>query len=277
MTAPIHTAHINGLDIRYRLEGADDRPLVVLSHSLATSQEMWGFQLPLLARHFRVLAYDMRGHGASGTPDEARMDGAYTLEQLADDVAGLVAHLGYGRVHFVGLSIGGMIGQVLALRHPALVERLVLSSTITGATDAAGKKMWDDRIRQVEAQGVASQVDGTIARWLSPDFIDQAPQTTDWIRGLIRANPVAGYVGCGRAIAGMNIRAADLGKLRLPTLVIAGEKDPGATVADAETIRSRIQGARLAVIAGGLHLANVEKPHDFNETLLSFLTGANEA
>ncbi len=265
-------ARINGIDIRFRLDGAADRPLVVLSHSLATSRDMWGFQLPLLAAHFRVLAYDMRGHGATEASG-----GAYTLEQLADDVAGLVAHLGYGRVHFVGLSIGGMIGQVLAMRHPRLVDRLVLSSTMTGAADAAGRKTWDERIKVVEANGVESQVDGTLARWLSADFIRQAPQTADWIRGLIRATPVAGYVGCGHAIKGMNIRAGDLGKLRLPTLVVAGENDPGATVAVAETIRSRIQGARLAVIRGGLHLANVEKPHDFNEALLGFLTGARDA
>lgn len=266
------TARINGIDIRYRLEGADDRPLVVLSHSLATSHEMWGFQIPLLARQFRVLAYDMRGHGRSGDPQ-----GAYSLGQLADDVAGLVAHLGYGRVHFVGLSIGGMIGQVLALRHPALVERLALCSTVTGSVGADGQKAWDERIALVAAKGVESQVDGTIARWLSPEFVRQAPLTTQWIRDLIRATPTAGYVGCGHAIKGLNIQAADLGKLRMPTLVVAGEKDPGATVTEAETIRSRIQGARLCVIPGALHLANVEKPHDFNEALLGFLAGTDNA
>jgi 3-oxoadipate enol-lactonase len=266
------TARINGIDIHYRLDGAEDRPLVVLSHSLATSQAMWGLQIPLLARHFRVLAYDMRGHGRTGDPQ-----GAYSLEQLADDVAGLVAHLGYGRVHFVGLSIGGMIGQVLSIRHPRLVERLVLASTMTGATDANGAKMWDERIKLVEAKGVESQIEGTIARWLSAEFIKDAPLTTDWIRGLIRATPLAGYIGCGHAIKAMDIRPADLGNLRLPTLVMAGEHDPGATVAVAETIRSRIQGARLAVITGALHLANVEKPHDFNEVLLGFLTGTHDA
>jgi 3-oxoadipate enol-lactonase len=261
---------IDGTLFNYRLDGREDRPLVVLSHSLATSHEMWGYQLPLLARHFRVLSYDMRGHGASEAVGQ-ELSGGYTLEMLADDVVNLTAKLGFSRFHFVGLSIGGMIGQVLALRHGKVVDRLVLSSTGTGKASPEARAMWDERLNQVRKSGPASLAEGTLLRWFSADFMKRAPHVIEWIDGQIRATPSEGYIGCGTAIKEMNIAAEALGTLRQPTLVIAGEKDPGAPVAGAETLRSRIQGAQLTVIPDAMHLCNIEKAHPFNEALLGFL------
>ncbi len=209
-----------------------------------------------LLRHARAWQTDATGE------DLTR---GYTLEQMADDVAELVAKLGHGRFHFVGLSIGSMIGQVLALRHPNMLDRLVLACAGTGKPNADQQKMWDDRVAAIAKDGVASQVEGTLARWLSAEFRAAEPETTAWIADLIRATPAAGYIGAALAIKRMDIPGDRLETLRLPTLCIAGEKDPGAPVAAVSALRDRIQGARLAVIEGGYHLCNVEKPQAFNE------------
>ena len=261
---------LDSTNFHYRLDGPEDRPLVVLSHALSVSHDMWRPQLPELAQHFRVLAYDMRGHGQTDATGEDLTRG-YTLEQMADDVAELVAKLGHGRFHFVGLSIGSMIGQVLALRHRNMLNRLVLCCAGTGKPNADQQKMWDDRVAAIAKDGVASQVEGTLGRWLSAEFRAAEPETTAWIADLIRATPAAGYIGAALAIKRMDIPGAALETLRLPTLCIAGEKDPGAPVAAVSALRDRIQGARLTVVEGGYHLCNVEKPRDFNQAVLGFL------
>lgn len=259
-------AKINGTDLFITVSGQDAKPALILNHSLATSHEMWGLQLPIFARHFRVVAFDMRGHGASAAPT-----GAYSLEQLADDVVGVADHLNLKKFHFLGLSIGGMIGQTLGIRHGARLDKLILSSTLMGSVDAASAKGWDERNAVVKAEGPASQIDGTMARWLSADFQKTAPYTAQWIRDLIAATPADGYVGCGGAIKAMNLTADKLATIKTPTLVIAGEKDPGATPAMGTQIAAAISGAQTFVVPGGYHLCNVEFPHVFAERVLSFL------
>ena len=264
------SVRLDSTNFHYRLDGPEDRPLVVLSHALSVSGAMWHFQLPVLAQHFRVLSYDMRGHGQTDATGEDLTRG-YTLEQMADDVVHLAAKLGHSRFHFVGLSIGGMIGQVLALRHRKLLDRLVLCCTGTGKANADQQKMWDDRVAAIMKDGAGGQVESTLGRWFSPEFRTEGPQTMGWIADLIRATESSGYVGAALAIKRMDVPAAELETLRLPTLCIAGEKDPGAPVEAVGTLRDRIQGARFAVIKGGYHLCNVEKPHEFNEAMLGFL------
>jgi 3-oxoadipate enol-lactonase len=261
---------IEGTNFHYRLDGPEDRPLVVLSHALSVSHAMWGFQLPVLAAHYRVLSYDMRGHGQTDAAGEDLTRG-YTLEQMADDVVHLAAKLGHGRFHFVGLSIGGMIGQALALRHRKLLDRLVLCCAGTGKPNAEQQKMWDDRVAAIRKDGAAGQVEGTLGRWFSPEFRREAPKTMAWIADQIRATEATGYVGAALAIKRMDVSATELESLRLPTLCLAGENDPGAPPAAVGALRDRIQGARFTVIKGGYHLCNVEKPHDFNEAVLGFL------
>ncbi|GAB2174465.1 alpha/beta fold hydrolase [Dongia sp. agr-C8] len=264
------SVRLDHTNFHYRLDGPEDRPLVVLSHALSVSGAMWREQLPALTQHFRVLSYDMRGHGGTDATGEDLTRG-YTLEQMADDVAALAAKLGHGRFHFVGLSIGSMIGQVLALRHTKMLDRLVLACTGTGKPNADQQKMWDDRVAAIAKDGVESQVEGTLARWLSPEFRAAEPETIKWIADLIRATPPAGYIGAALAIKRMDIPGEKLETLRLPVLCIAGEKDPGAPVAAVSALRDRIQGARLTVIEGGYHLCNVEKPQPFNEAVTGFL------
>ncbi|WP_374654798.1 alpha/beta fold hydrolase [Dongia sp.] len=261
-------AKINGTELFIAATGPEDKPALILNHSLATSHEMWGLQLPVFARHFRVVAFDMRGHGASAAPKAA-----YTLDQLADDVVGVADHLGLKRFSFIGLSIGGMIGQTLGFRHGARLEKLILSSTLMGSVGAEGAKAWDERNALVKEKGVANQIDGTMARWLSADFQKHAPRTSQWIRDLIAATPADGYAGCGEAIKGMKLTADKIATIKTPTLVIAGEKDPGATPAMGAEIAAAIPGAKSYVIPGGYHLCNVEFPHLFTEHALSFLLG----
>jgi 3-oxoadipate enol-lactonase len=257
-------ARVNGIDIAYRLDGPADAPVVMLSHSLATTMAMWRGQVPALAARYRVLSYDMRGHGESAAPK-----GPYSLDMLADDAAALLDHLKIERAVFVGLSVGGMIGQALALRHPRRLGALVLCNT-TSAAPPPMREVWDQRIAQVESGGMVTQVEPTLARWFTEPFRRANPKVMEWVAGMIRGTPVDGFVGCGRAIQQLAFTDR-LGGIKAPTLVVAGDSDPGTTVAMAETIRERIPGAELGVIEGASHLSAIEKQDAFNQSLSKFL------
>src|SRR5208337_4428176 len=157
-------ARVNDVVIHYEIEGPGDAPLVTLSHSLATSLELWDLQLPVLRGEYRILRFDTRGHGSSSAPA-----GPYTMEMLAADVIGLLDRLGIRRTHFMGISMGGMIGQVLACRYPERIDKLVLCDT-TGRVLADTAPIWDERIRAVETGGMQALAEQTLERWLSGEF-----------------------------------------------------------------------------------------------------------
>ena len=257
-------ASVNGIDVSYELEGPAAAPVVMLSHSLATTMAMWRPQRPALSREFRLLRYDMRGHGETSAPA-----GPYSFAMLAGDALGLLDHLKIDRAAFVGLSIGGMIGQYLAIHHPERLSCVALCST-TSAIPQAGREMWDQRIAAVEAGGMDGQVQSTLERWFTAAYRAANPDVMDWIAGMIRGTPVAGFVGCGHAIKSLNL-TAELKRVKVPTLVMPGEKDPGTPPAVSEVIRDAIPGAEYAVIADAAHLANVEQAAAFNDRLLAFL------
>jgi 3-oxoadipate enol-lactonase len=257
-------ARISDIDIAYQLDGPAQGPIVMLSHSLAATMDMWRPQLPALAKDYRVLRYDMRGHGESSAPG-----GAYGFAMLAGDVVGLLDHLGIERVGFVGLSIGGMIGQYLAIHHADRLRCVALCST-TSAIPEAGRAMWDERIAAVESGGMAPQVAPTLERWFTAPYRSAHPDVMDWIGGMIRSTPVAGFVGCGRAIQGLNL-TAELPKIKVPVLVLPGEKDPGTPPALSEIIHKAIAGSEYAVVKDAAHLANVEQAAAFNEMVAPFL------
>ena len=152
----------NGIDINYEIEG--DGPVVTFSHSLACNLSMWDEQVRALKGRYRVLRFDTRGHGQTGAPA-----GAYTLEQLADDLKGLLDGLAITATHFVGLSMGGMIGQIFALKHPAMVQSLVLCDT-TSRYPAAAAPIWEERIKAVGAKGMEPMVAPTLERWFTAPF-----------------------------------------------------------------------------------------------------------
>jgi 3-oxoadipate enol-lactonase len=258
---------VNDIDIAYQIDGAVDasRPWLVFSHSLACDHTMWEPQVAAFARTFNVLRFDTRGHGASSAPV-----GEYTLEQLADDLKGLLDALKIERCHFVGLSMGGMIGQVAALRFPLRFASLVLADT-TSRYPAEMRGVWDERIAAVRtAQGMSAIVPATLERWFTASFRERRPDVVAGIAERIRATPVAGYVGCAHAISRINLTAR-LPTIACPVLVIVGEEDRGTPPAMAEEIVQAIAGARLQRIPQAAHLSNLEQPEAFNAALGGFL------
>ena len=257
-------ATVNGRGIRYELSGPADRPAVMLSHSLCTRLEMWDAQMPALASAFRVLRYDTRGHGGSDAPG-----GAYSLEQLGDDAVGLLDVLGIDRVHWLGISMGGMIGQQLALERPERLHSLMLSSTAAVMGEQA-QPIWQDRIERARSRGMQDLVQETLERWFTPAYLQENPPPVEAIREQIRTTPVDGFVGCGEAIRRLDFLDR-LDQIRLPTLIIVGEDDPGTPVAASEAIHERISGSQLEIIPATRHLCNIEKTEAFNSRLLPFL------
>jgi 3-oxoadipate enol-lactonase len=254
----------NGIDINYELTGREGAPVVMLSHSLASSMVMWNPQLGSLEPHFKVLRYDMRGHGRSEAPD-----GAYTLEMLAEDAVALLDALGIDAVDFVGLSIGGMIGQALALNHGDRLESLALCDT-SAVMPAEAQPILQQRIALARQNCMADQVDGTLERWFTPQYLKANPPEVEMIRQQIKATPLAGYIGCSEALRGLNYLER-LSEITPPTLIVVGEEDPGTPVAASEAIHERIAGSQLVILPSARHLCNIEQAEAFNKALMDFL------
>ena len=236
----------------------------MLSHSLGSSLAMWNPQIEALEARFRVLRYDMRGHGKSDAPH-----GAYTLEQLGEDAVGLLDALGIETIHLVGLSIGGMIGQCIALNHPDLLRSLVLCDTAATMPEDA-QAIRQQRIEIAREQGMEPLLEPTLERWFTPAFLRRNPPHLELIRRHFLATPVAGYIGCSEAIRNLNYLER-LPEIKSPTLIIVGEEDQGTPVAASEAIRERIPDSRLAVLPSASHLSNVEQAEAFNTALIAFL------
>lgn len=256
----------NGIDINYVVEG--EGPWLTMSHSLACNLHMWGEEAKRLSQRYKVLRYDTRGHGASSAPA-----GAYTLELLADDLHGLLQALGVQSTHFVGLSMGGMIGQTFALKYPGMFKSLALCDT-TSRYPAEASGAWAERIKTVESQGMEPMVAPTLERWFTVAYRKQRPEVMDKVADMIRSTPVPGFVGCCHAIPKINLTAR-LKDIRCPSLVIVGQDDPGTPVAMAEEIHHALPGSKLVVIPSAAHLSNLEQPDAFNQALGAFVDQAN--
>jgi len=256
------TVCANGIDIHYRTDGADGS-WVLLAHALGVDHQLWDSIAQRLASRHRVLRYDARGHGKTSAPH-----GAYTLFQLADDAAGLLDALSIEQAHFVGLSMGGMVGQILGVRHAHRLLSLTLCDTVC-YTPVSAHAMWDERIGQVEAHGMSGIVEPTIQRWLTTPFREAHPDVVERIRELLRATPPHGYVGVCLAIKALDTRSS-LARIACPTLVMTGEQDTGAPVEVAQAIASHIPDARLKVIPDAAHLAPIEQEEAFLADLDEF-------
>ena len=255
---------VNGIDVNYTLDGPATAPVVTFSHSLATDLGMWDAEAKALAARFRVLRYETRGHGKTEAPK-----GAYTLDQLADDARELLKTLGIAKTHWVGLSMGGMIGQTLALKSPEIFQSLTLADTSSRVPPEA-RPTWQQRIQTAEAQGMEPLVEPTIERWFTAPFRERRKDVVDSVRAMIRSTPVAGYAGCCHAISQLDLTDR-IGAISLPTLVIVGEDDPGTPVAASRVMHERIKGSRLEIIPAAAHLANIEQPEAFGRALSTFL------
>jgi 3-oxoadipate enol-lactonase len=254
----------NGIQIHYTLEGPAGAPVVMMSHSLAANLSMWDPQLGVLTARYRVLRYDTRGHGGTDAPE-----GPYSLGQLAEDARALVQTLGIQRTSFIGLSMGSMIGQVLALTYPEMIQCLILCEA-SSRTSPELKLIWDERIRVAQTQGMGAHVESTIDRWFTAPFQERRADVVDPVRAMIRATKPAGYIGCIHAIKGLDLVGRQ-NAIQVPTLIIVGEQDPASPVANSQAIHERIQGSELVILKSAAHLSNMEQPEAFNRVVLAFL------
>jgi 3-oxoadipate enol-lactonase len=255
-------ANIDDARLFYRLEGRDGLPVLVLSHSLGCDHQMWAPQMPDLLDHFQILRYDTRGHGASGIPK-----GDTTMEQLGRDVLRLADLLKIERFAFCGLSMGGAVGQWLALHAPERLTSLVLAST---AARFGTPEMWEARRKAVREGGMAAVVDATMQRFFPPDMLARGDPYAQATRAVLLGTDPAGYTACCAAVRDVD-HAALLGKIRVPTLVIGSENDPSTPWAENGAILAReIPGAK-AVVLPGAHLSNMGQPRSFTSAVLEFL------
>jgi 3-oxoadipate enol-lactonase len=188
---------------------------------------------------------------------------------LGDDAVGLLDKLGIGVVHWVGLSMGGMIGQRLALNYPERLLSLALCDTAAIMPKEA-QPIWRERIDVARQKGMQALAQSTLERWFTPPYLGQNPPAVELIRKHFLTTPVTGYIGCSEAIRGLN-DLERLSELTTPTLIIVGEEDPGTPVAASEAMHERIRDSRLVVLPSAAHLSNVEQPDAFNSALIEFL------
>jgi 3-oxoadipate enol-lactonase len=252
--------------IHYDDVGPAGAPVVCFAHALAADSGMWAEQVPaLLAAGMRVLRVDMRGHGGSDPPA-----GNATLDELAADIAAVSDALAIDRVHFVGLSIGGMIGQALALRPGAKVASLMLCESPPASLPNVAQ-IWAPRIAAVQAaKSCAPIAEGTLERWLTPAFRARNPGRWQQIRDTVAATDPAGYLGCIHALSHFDFTRA-LPTLRVPALALYGEDDAASSAEENERLAALIPGGRFVPFAGARHLPNVEAPERFNRILLDWL------
>ncbi|MGH6968348.1 MAG: 3-oxoadipate enol-lactonase [Stellaceae bacterium] len=247
----------------YEFAGRSDAPVLMLGNSLGTDMHLWDAQVPALAARFRVLRYDMRGHGLTEVP--AGVD-ANTIDDLAGDVLALADALGVERFHYCGLSIGGMVGQRLGARAPGRVRSLALCNT---AMSVAAPQVYRDRADAVRRDGLDSIGDAVLERWFTPGFLKTNPDTARGMRTMLTRNSVAGYAGCCLALTRMDL-AADARRIACPTLVVAGAQDQATPAAAARAIAAAVKGAKLVEIPDCAHISSVERPAEVTAALTAF-------
>ena len=237
---------------------------VLLVHAIGCDHRMWDGLGTALSPRFRVIRMDVRGHGRSAVTPRP-----YSLDQLADDARDLLDSLKIDKAHWVGLSMGGMIGQAFALRHPQRLRKLVLANT-TSTYGTQGPEMWEARAKAVGEGGMAAVKELAMQRYFTDDFRASSSDVVDRIGSGFLATDPEGYIACCNAIRDLDF-SGDLHRIKAPTLVIAGEKDVGTPVAMSKAIADAIPGATLAVIPGAAHLSAVENPEAFNKLVEDFL------
>lgn len=254
--------------VHYSLDGPAAAPAVVLSPSLGTELAMWEPQARRLAERYRVISYDLRGHGRSPVPP-----GPYSIADLGSDLVELLDHLGVQRASLCGISIGGMVSMWAAAHAPERVEKLVVCCS-SAHIDPSGT--YRERAALVREQGLAVVAEGALERWFTPAFRESHPDLVRWICERLLAVPVEGYAGCCEALADEDLRS-ELGSVRAPTLVIAGAEDPATPVDHSQAIAAGIAGSRLQVVADTAHLANLGQPEVVGDLIVQHLSDSEGA
>jgi 3-oxoadipate enol-lactonase len=252
---------IDGARIWYTIDGRDDAPALLLLHSLGTSHVLWDEQLPPLVDSYRLIRYDVRGHGKSTAPP-----GEFTIEQLGRDALAVLDAAGAKTAVACGISIGGLTSIWLGQHSGGRVSKLVLANT---AARIGTYDVWSERMRTVREQGMALTAEQAMPRWFTDDFRVTHPEVIARFRQIARTCPLESYIGACAALRDADLRR-DLHRITAPTLVIAGSKDLSTTVADGAYLRDNIPEARLELLDAA-HLSNVERPQEFSELLADFL------
>lgn len=252
----------NGIEINYALEGPADAPVLMLSNSLLTDYGMWDTQVPAFTRKYRLLRYDSRGHG-----DTQATPGAYTMDLLVADVVGLLDALGIRKLHFLGLSMGGMIAQLLAARHGDRLSSVVMCDTACQMPPAS---LWNERIALAQAKGTGAFMQPMTDRWLTQGFRGKHPEVVARLGTMIARSSVEGLVGCASAIRDMD-HLPILPGIKVPALIVVGEQDVGTPVAAAEVLHRGIKDSKMVVIKDAAHMPNIEQSETFDSTVLGFL------
>jgi 3-oxoadipate enol-lactonase/4-carboxymuconolactone decarboxylase len=251
----------NGINVHVRIDGPPGGTPVVMLHSLGTTGAIWDAQAAALARSFRVIRPDLRGHGLTAcTP------GPYSMEQLADDVAALLDGLGIHQTHVAGISIGGMIAQAFAAKFAGRAASLILVDT---AMKIPPPDSWMARAATVRSEGFAPLADAVMSRWVTPGFA--ATPEAEGLRAQLMRTPVEGYAGAAEAIAAADLSGSTAG-LKVPALILVGEHDAATPVTDARALHEAIAGSSLVIVPGGAHIPTVEKPAELTAAMTNFLT-----
>lgn len=249
----------------YRIEGPAGAPLLILANSLGTTSAMWDPQVPAWTARFRVLRFELRGHGGTPAPP-----GPYRMDELADDLVDLLEHLGEESASICGLSVGGMVALSFASRYPDRVDGLVLACTGPALPPPGA---WAERAATVREKGTGVLLDILLGRWFTPGFIDRKPEVATSMEAMLSSADPEGYAGLCEAIGTADLHESMAG-VRAPTLVLAGAADPVAPPAMALTLAQGIPGAALMVLPGAAHLANIEQPDRFASAVVDHLCGS---
>jgi 3-oxoadipate enol-lactonase len=247
-------------------DGPADAPVVLLSNSLGATRGMWDAQVPALAERYRVVSYDTRGHGESPSPD-----GAWSLDDLVDDVVALLDEVGAERAHVVGLSLGGMTAMRLAAREPARVHRLAVLCTSASVDPAP----YRERAAAARRDGTASIAPTVVSRWVTPDFAAAHPHEVARLEAMVAGADDEGYARCCEVLAALDLRE-DLARITAPTLVVSGAEDPALPPEHQRAIAAGIPDAELQTFSPAAHLANVEQPLQVTGALLGHLDAAGD-
>ena len=257
-------AKINGIEMSYTVSGPAQAPAVVLHHPLATNLSFWDEASAALEKTYRVIRFDARGHGATEAPK-----GRYDFKTLALDVVALMEHVGVKRAQFVGLSMGGMVGQALGLDHAERFSSLTIVSSGSKTAEAM-RHLWSDRVVVAREKGMASQVEPAMQRWLAASTRANRPDVVARCTKMIEATPLEGYAGWCGAIEFLDM-TEKLSGIKLPVRFIVGAEDPATPPVASETMQRHVAGSEIAILPGVSHMLAIENPASFHAALLPFL------
>jgi 3-oxoadipate enol-lactonase len=257
-------AEIDGLNIAYRVDGDESADALVLINSLGTDLRLWEPQMAELTQHFRVIRYDCRGHGESDVPR-----GPATIGRLGADLIALLETLHVDRAHLCGLSLGGITALWAAAYHRERIGRAVFANASArfGTTQS-----WDERIRSVQAGGMAAISETVVGRFLGASFRAAHPDVTRRITDMVEATPAAGYLAVCAALRDADLRDV-VSRIRAPSLIVAGELDQSAPLRESQELYTSIANSELVVLPGAAHLTNVEQAEEFTRVVTKFLRG----